>query len=151
MARGGARTRSGPQPTEGSRTSDRKGYVLTALPTAGYDGAAPNLKDYLPNATLRHEAIWTELWQTPQACAWSEERYRWPVVADLVKWMVRSEADDAPVGTATNVKQLREECGIGATGLKLNGWKIAEAPTLAADDAPASNVTDIKSRLAGGA
>jgi hypothetical protein len=35
-------------------------------------------------------------------------------------------------------------------GLRENGWKIAEAPKAEAAEQP-SNVTDIKSRMAGGA
>lgn len=124
MARGG-HAHSGPAPVEGSRTSDRKGYVLTALPPAGFDGNVPDLLGFMPDATARHLAIWTQLWVTPQACAWSAESWRWPVVADLVKWMVRSDAEDAPASTATSVRQLRDDLGLSTAGLRQNGWKIA--------------------------
>lgn len=148
MSRGGARSRSGPQKQEGSRTSERAGYVLTALPPAGYDGEVPDLGLYLPGATDRHRAVWAEHWTFPQACAWSEDHTRWPEVADLVKWIVRSEADDAPVGTATNVKQLRESVGIGPVGLKLNGWKIADLdPAPASAPEPDEDEDDPRNRL----
>lgn len=147
MAKGG-HAHSGPPPVEGSRTSERKGYSLSALPFDGYDGAVPELANYMPDATPRHEAIWAELWATPQACAWSEERYRWPAVADLVKWMVRSDADRAPASIATSVRQLRDDLGLSSAGLRANGWKIADAPKPTEGDEPApSNVTDIKDRL----
>ena len=149
MARGG-HAHSGPPPVEGSRTSERKGYSLTALPPAGYDGDVPALKDFLPDATARHLAIWAREWTTPQACAWSQESWRWPTIASLVMWVVRSEADDAAASIATNVRQLRDDLGLSRAGLAHNGWKIAEPPK--GDDEPApSNVTDIKTRLAGGA
>lgn len=151
LPRGGTRTHSGPPPVEGSRTSERKGYSLTALPPTGYDGDVPELSAYLPGASTRHQALWAEHWTYPQACAWSTDRTYWPMLAELVNWIVRGEAEDAPVGAAANVSRLRIEVGIGASGLKHNGWKIADAPTPAADDASLSNVTDIKSRLAGGA
>jgi len=149
MAKGG-HAHSGPPPVEGSRTSERKGYTLTALPPAGFDGVAPGLTAYLPGATDRHEAIWAELWRTPQACAWSLEAWRWPVVADLVKWIVRSDAADAPASIATNVRQLRDDCGLSAAGLRQNGWKIAEpkkVETPAEQPAEGATVTSIKDRL----
>jgi hypothetical protein len=149
MARGG-HAHSGPPPVEGSRTSERKGYSLTALPSEGFDGDVPDLSVYLPAATARHLAIWAELWTTPQACAWSSEPWRLPVVADLVKWMVRSDAEDAPASTATSVRQLRDDLGLSSAGLRQNGWKIAEPkPVEAAADGPAegATVTSIKDRL----
>lgn len=145
----GGHARSGPAPVEGSRDSDRKGFSLTALPPSGYDGDVPDLLGYLPDATQRHLDIWAQLWTTPQACAWSEQPYRWPVVADLVMWMVRAQVEDAPASLGTTIRQLRDDCGLALDG-KTQGWKIAEPPK--AEDSPApSNVTDIKSRLAGGA
>lgn len=147
MGKGG-HAHSGPPPTEGSRTSERKGYSLSALPFDGYDGEAPDLTAYMPDATSRHESIWAELWATPQAWAWSMERYRWPVVADLVKWMVRSDDPEAAASTATSVRQLRDDLGLSSAGLRSNGWKIADPPKESAGDEPApSNVTDIKGRL----
>lgn len=148
MSRGGARNRSGPQPVEGSRTSDRKGFVLSALPPAGFDGAAPDLSDFLLVTTERHLTIWAQLWTTPQACAWSDESWRWPIVADLVKWMARSDDDESPASIATTIRQLRDDLGLSAAGLKANGWKIAESKPVEADvPTEGATVTDIKNRL----
>lgn len=145
----GGHARSGPPPVEGSRTSERRGYSLTALPPAGYDGAVPELAEFLPSHTARHLAIWAQLWTTPQACAWSLEPWRWPTVASLVMWVVRSEDSDAAASIGSNVRQLRDDLGLSRAGLAHNGWKIAEPPK--DDEQAPSNVTDIKSRLAGGA
>lgn len=146
----GGHAHSGPPPVEGSRTSDRRGHSLRALPREGYKGEVPELTELLEDATLRHERIWADLWRSPQACAWSQEPWCWQTVADLVMWIVRSHAEGAAASTAANVRQLRDDCGLTAAGMARNGWKIAEPPT--ASDAPtASNVTDIKSRLTGGA
>jgi hypothetical protein len=150
MPRGGARIKSGPPPVEGSRTSERKGYSLTALPPSGYDGEVPDLLDFLPGATARHLAVWAQAWTTPQACAWSLEPWRWSTVASLVMWIVRSEDADAAASIASNVRQLRDDLGLSRAGLAHNGWKIAEPPKDEDEESP-SNVTDIKSRLAGGA
>lgn len=121
----GGHGRTGPPKDPNSRTSERVGYTLTALPNEGYRGEVPDLTSFLVDATARHEAVWAELWSTPQACAWSQERWRWPVVADLAKWMVRSDDPDAPASIATSIRQLRDDCGLSKVGLAANGWSIA--------------------------
>jgi hypothetical protein len=173
MARGGARNRSGPQPEEGSRTSDRKGYILTALPPAGYDGEAPEFplsrrsvfrwkfedkrkfqvfdSEATQEIVDREAELWAWAWTTPQACAWSLEEWRWPVVAMWVRTFVICESSEATAADKGALHRFADQIGMTPAGLKENGWKIAEPPA-AADDSPApSNVTDIKSRLAGGA
>lgn len=126
MPKGGARTNSGPRPDPNSRTSERKGYTLTALPAAGFSGDVPALTDYMPDATDRHETIWSELWSTPQACAWSLERWRWPIVADLVRCIVRAEDPESPASWQTPIRQLREDLGLSWSGLRANGWAIKQ-------------------------
>lgn len=125
MARGGARTRSGPAPDPNSGRSDARGIQLTALPSAGYKGRPPGLNQYLIKPTARHRKIWTQLWSTPQAAAWSLEPWRWPIVADLVKYVERTDHPDCPASYATSVRQLRDDLGLSAAGLKANGWAIA--------------------------
>jgi hypothetical protein len=135
----GGHARSGPVKDPKSRTSERAGFTLTALPNEGYSGEVPSLDDYLPAATSRHHEVWAELWKTPQACAWSLERWRWPVIADLTKWMVRSDDTEAPAAVATAVRQLRDDLGLSFAGLRVNGWAIAQVevgPAKAAPSAP---------------
>lgn len=134
----GGHARSGPAKTPGSRTSERAGYTLTALPNEGYRGTLPELDDYLLDVTDRHLRVWAELWATPQACAWSQERWRWPIVADLVMLRVRADDPESPIGLATAIRQLRDDLGLSKAGLAANGWAIAMpelAPT--AEDEPA--------------
>ena len=123
MARGGARNRSGPAPDPESGRSERRGFKLTALPSEGYQGEAPDFP--LPDVTDRELDVWESLWQTPQACAWSMQSWRWLNIADLVRLQVRGEAHDAPVNIATVVRQLRADLGLTPAGLKENGWAIA--------------------------
>ena len=123
MSRGGARNRSGPAPDPNSGRSDRRGLKLTALPGAGYHGEVPEFS--LPAASARELEVWSALWTTPQACAWSTQPWRWPALADLVRLQVRGEAHDAPVNIATVVRQLRADHGLTTAGLKENGWAIA--------------------------
>ena len=147
MARGGARNRSGPQADEASGRSEARGYVLTALPSEGFDSDVPDLLRFLPAASDRHSDVWAELWTTPQACAWSLESWRWPVAADLVKWMVRSEDPDATASIATNIRQLRDDLGLSAAGLKQNGWKIAVDEVAAKAAELEDDVDDPRDRL----
>ena len=173
MARGGARNRSGPQPEEGSRTSDRKGFILTALPPTGYDGEAPKFplsrrsvfrwefedkrkfqvfdSDATQNIVDREAELWDWAWTTPQACAWSLDPWRWPVVAMWVRTFVICESSEATAADKGALHRFADQIGMTPAGLKENGWKIAEPPAPATDDETPSNVTDIKSRLAGGA
>jgi hypothetical protein len=124
MASGG-HARSGPPPNPKSGRSDRRGITVTALPSEGFKGEAPDLTKYLPEASDRHEAIWAEVWTTPQACAWMLEPWRWPLVADFVKWSARSESSDAPAAVGALVRQLRDDCGLSKAGMAREGWAIA--------------------------
>lgn len=145
----GGHARSGPAPVEGSRTSDRRGYTLTALPPAGYDGEAPEFP--LPEVTARELEVWAQAWTTPQACAWSLEPWRFRAVAMWVRWSVRMEAGDASAALGNVVMRYADDIGLTAAGLKLNGWKIAEPKPVKAASEPAATVTSIKDRLNRGA
>ena len=152
MARGGARNRSGPQADPSSGRSDRRGYKLTGLPSEGYDGPVPEfplepivifneywegtgaerqkVKDHDEAATGsfrdREAQVWAEAWRTPQACAWSMQSWRWPVVAEYCRLKTVVELD--PSASAALVAQLhryRDQIGLTPAGLKENGWAIA--------------------------
>jgi hypothetical protein len=144
---GGARVRSGPPPDPTSRTSERRGYVLTAL--RPYEGEPPDLREFLARPTLRDKKRWAQLWATPQASVWADQPWRWPVVADLVKYLHRADLKDSPTAIATAVRQLRDDLGLSHAGLRAHGWQVADPDTPSEEDAaaPAAPVTDIKSRL----
>jgi hypothetical protein len=148
----GGHARSGPPPVEGSRTSDRRGISLTALPPAGYDGEVPDLLKYLPTATARHRSIWNQVWTTPQACAWAEQPWLWPTVASLVMAQVSSEAEGAPVSALDGVRKLRDDLGLSYVGMGRLGWKIAEPPKVDTEvPVEDAQITDMQAWLAGGA
>jgi hypothetical protein len=121
----GGHARSGPPPDPKSRTSERKGFTETTLPGAGYDGEVPDLSDYLPGHTPRHEAIWVQLWRTPQAAMWARDPWMIPTVVDLVRCQVRSEAADAPAAWETPIRQARTDLGLNVAGMRFLGWAIA--------------------------
>lgn len=152
MGHGGARNRSGPQPDPKSGRSDQRGFKLTALPAEGYCGEAPKFplqpivmfvehtegsgrdrsktKERDDGATEsfreREADVWAEAWTTPQACAWSMQAWRWPIVAEYCRLKTVVEFD--PSASAALVGQLhryRDQLGLTPAGLKDNGWSIA--------------------------
>lgn len=152
MVSGGARNRSGPAADPKSGRSERRGFTLTALPAAGFKGAVPEfplepivlfteywtgegadrtkVKEHDEGATGsfrdREADVWAEAWRTPQACAWSEQSWRWPVIAEYCRLKVVVELD--PSASAALVGQLhryRDQIGLTPAGLTQNGWAIA--------------------------
>lgn len=125
MSRGGSRNRSGPKAQEGSATSDRRGYKLTALPAEGYDGPAPDFP--LPEATDRELEVWAEAWTTPQACAWAmpSESWRQRTVALWCRTVVRCEQPDVPATLLGQLHRFADQIGMTTAGLAEMGWKVA--------------------------
>lgn len=122
MSKGGARNRSGPPVDPSSGRSDRRGLSLTALPSEGFDGEAPEFP--LPGASARELDIWVDAWTTPQACAWAIEPWRWQMVAEYARFKAMCEVEP----NASLIGQLhryRDQIGLTPAGLKENGWAIA--------------------------
>lgn len=147
MSKGGARNRSGPPADPKSRTSERRGYTLTALPNEGYVDGAPEFP--LPaarkfrwefedkrkfqvfdagateDARAREVELWDQVWTTPQACAWSLEPWRWNTVAMYVRTFVVCEGSDATAADKGSLHRFADQIGLTPAGLKENGWAIA--------------------------
>ena len=149
MARGGARNRSGPQADPNSGRSDRRGYSLTALPSAGYTGEPPEFP--LPKRMVwceyvidgqkvreRDEAatqsvhereleLWGWAWSTPQACAWSmpSERWRARTVAMWVRLSVVCESPEVGAAHLAQLHRFADQIGMTTAGLAEMGWKVA--------------------------
>lgn len=148
-SRGGARNRSGPKPAEGSGRSERRGFKLTALPSEGYQGDAPEFP--LPGRTVfytewedkhpvrildvaatehvrdREAALWVWVWGTPQACAWAmpSERWRQYTVAMWVRTAVICESSDATAADKNSLHRFSDQIGLTTAGLAEMGWKVA--------------------------
>ncbi len=160
MARGGARNRSGPAPDPTSSRSDRRGFTLTALPSEGYQGEAPDFP--LPPAVIinvyyddkqkvreldagasearrdREQALWEWAWSTPQACAWSMASWRWHSVAMWVRTSAICESSDATAADKNALHRFADQIGLTPAGLKENGWAIAVDEVAAKRDEPAT-------------
>lgn len=147
MPRGGARNRSGPQRDEDSIKSAKTGYVLTALPAAGFTGEVPEYP--LPNQSPREAEVWLWAWRTPQACAWSVEPWRWRSVAMWVRWSVQMEHEEASAALGNVVVRMADQIGMTPAGLKENGWKIAadELAVKRAEKAAAPAAPSARDRL----
>lgn len=153
MSRGGARNRSGPQPDERSRTSERRSYSLQALPAEGYDGPVPDFPlrkrtiwnvYYVGSGKDREqvreidqgptEAVWEQelelwrwLWTTPQACAWSmpSEHWRLRTIALYVRTVILCEGDEATAADKNSLHRFADQIGMTTAGLAEMGWKVA--------------------------
>lgn len=149
MARGGARNRSGPLPSEDSGRSDRRSYSLTALPAEGYAGEVPEFP--LPRRSVmrwefedkrkfqvfdaettadiheRELELWAWLWTTPQACAWSmpSESWRLHTIAMYVRTFVVCEGSDATAADKGSLHRFADQIGMTTAGLAEMGWKVA--------------------------
>jgi len=150
MARGGARNRSGPKPSEDSERSERRGYTLTSLPAHGYDGPVPDFP--LPSPTSRELEVWESAWRTPQACAWSlpSEAWRARTVAMWVRLSVRCEEPDAGAALLAQLHRFADQIGMTTAGLAEMGWKVAvdEVGAKAAEKAAAAKPKSSRDRLA---
>lgn len=170
----GGHARSGPPKTEGSRTSDRAGFSLTALPAAGYDGEVPDfplpalrvyrweyedkrkfqvLDDEETAAGAERETeLWALLWSYPQALWWSTVPWKWNQIAMYVRTWVICEGPNATAADKNSMHRFADEIGLTEGGMARAGLKIADAPKADADAAAAvpANVTDIKKRLSRG-
>lgn len=155
MTKGGARNRSGPQGDEKSLRSAARGYALTALPASGYSGDAPDFP--LPRRSVhrwefedkrkfqvfdseateaireREIELWTWLWTTPQACAWSmpSESWRLHVIAMYVRTFVICEGSEATAADKGSLHRFADQIGMTTAGLAEMGWKVAIDETAA--------------------
>ncbi|MDF1705027.1 MAG: hypothetical protein P1U38_09660 [Aeromicrobium sp.] len=149
MSRGGARNRSGPGKDEASARSEQAGYSLTALPAEGFAGQVPDFplsarriyrwefedkrkfqvfdEESTEAITDREAELWSWLWTTPQACAWSmpSERWRLHTIAMYVRTFVICEGDEATAADKGAVHRFGDQIGMTPAGLRENGWKIA--------------------------
>ncbi|OZE13367.1 hypothetical protein CH249_01880 [Rhodococcus sp. 05-2255-3B1] len=121
---GGARNNSGPTRDPNSERSESLGIKYLLLPAAGWKGRAP--KWPLEGQSDREKVVWREVWKTPQAKVWSEEKlWRLRTIAMFVRWSVRAEQPDCSASILTQVNRLADQLGLTPAGMLQNGWKIA--------------------------
>lgn len=123
MAKGGARSRSGPPPDPNSLTRDEGEWTI--LPAAGRVGDLPPWP--LVDALERELDLWGDLWSAPQAIMW-ERQGQELMVALYVRRLVEAEQHGSAVNLSTLVKQLGEGLGLTTPGMRSNRWRIADGP-----------------------
>ena len=153
MARGGARTRSGPAPDPDALRRERDAGEWTILPAEGRQGATPDWP--LTEQNDREAELWERLWEKPQALMW--ERYGQDLeVALYVRRMCEAEKPDAFVGLSTLVRQMSDSLGLTTPGMRANRWRIdrpaeedvVQTPTASGPESAAgATVYDARARL----
>lgn len=155
-----------------SGRSDRRGFKLTALPSEGYTGEPPEFP--LPKVPVydvyfedkkrvreldveatddrwaRELELWAWVWATPQACAWSVERWRWHSVAMWVRTSALCEAADATAADKNSLHRFADQIGLTPAGLKENGWTIAVDEVAPKRDKPAASALTRRLRAVDG-
>ncbi|MCX4886052.1 hypothetical protein [Streptomyces sp. NBC_00847] len=149
MAKGGARTRSGPAPDPDALRRDRDSGEWTILPAEGRQGATPDWP--LTEQTDREDELWERLWAMPQALMW--ERYGQALeVALYVRRLAEAEKPEAFVGLSTLVRQMSDSLGLTTPGMRANRWRVDrpavedETPVSTAS-APIATVYDARARI----
>lgn len=146
MAKGGARSRSGPAPTSRERShkakSDAQGW--TTLPPEGRDGPLPPFPLIAPED--REYEIWEQLWELPQAVMW-EQMHVHREVASYVRLLVRAELPGSSSLIWGQVKMHAESLGLSVSGMQRNRWTIGEDSPAGEVAAPMPGVTSIADRL----
>lgn len=149
MARGGARSRSGPAPTSTERSHKAKANAegWTTLPADGRDGPLPAFPLVTPSD--REMDLWERLWESPQAVMWETLNLDFEV-ATYVRLIARAERPNSSAIIWGQVKMVAESLGLSASGMARNRWTVASIEPDADDDAPqaaVSAVADLSARL----
>lgn len=93
------------------------------LPAEGRQGATPVWP--LSRPTKAEQAVWAEVWATPQAVAW--ERLGWTrTVARYCRFLVASEKRDATSTLLGEVRQLEDRLGLTPMSMLRLRWEIVE-------------------------
>ena len=129
MSRGGARVRSGPAPDPSSGRSEKRKYLLTALPVDGYSGPVPKFPlpaDGDVKRAAREKALWRDAWRSPQACAWSmpSESWRIHTIAMWVRTFVICESNEGTAADKSSLHRFADQIGLTTAGLAEMGWHI---------------------------
>lgn len=121
MAKGGARTRSGPPPDPQALRRDHDAAEWTDLPADGRRGRTP--KWPLVEPSERETQLWRGLWRKPQAIMWEHQGQELEV-ALYVRRLVEAEVPGTPANLTTLVRQMADSLGLTTPGLRSNRWRL---------------------------
>ena len=144
MAKGGARSRSGPPPDPNALRRERDSGEWIELPKAGRDGPPPAFP--LPKPLKAELELWGELWSMPQAIMWAKQRQELEV-AQYVRRFVEGTQRGATVAAGTLVRQLGDSLGLTTPGLRAARWKIVDDVANADRTPIRGSATSMRDRL----
>lgn len=89
--------------------------------------------DMTEAVAARELELWSWLWRTPQACAWSmpSESWRLHTIAMYVRTFVVCEGSDATAADKGSLHRFADQIGMTTAGLAEMGWKVAIDETAA--------------------
>lgn len=149
MARGGARSRSGPPPDPNAlRRSRATDPSWTRLSAAGRTEPAPEWPLVTPST--RELELWESWWAQPVAVLW-EESHSLHYVAFTVRMFAEAEQPKARTEDRKSLNQMMANLYLTPDSQLRARILIVSEDEPAAPVAAASNVTDIKDRLGRGA
>lgn len=134
----------GPAPKKNARRRNSR-PDWKRLPAAGRPGDPPPFP--LPGRGKALEALWRDLWASPQAVMW--EQLGWTrVVARYAKVVLASEKRGAPTSLLAEARQLEDRLGLTPMAMRRLQWEIS-ADELAGDAQPGgvASLDEYRSRL----
>jgi hypothetical protein len=120
----------GPAPKRNARRRNIRPDWRT-LPADGFDGTTPDWP--LPERDDISDALWLELWRTPQADAWNDLGWT-RVVARYAVLVLASERGEANAALLAEIRQLEDRLGLSPMAMKRLQWDVGprtEAPVVA--------------------
>lgn len=123
MPKGGARSRSGPAPDPDALRRDRAGGNAgwVVLPVEGRRDPAPAWP--LSLIEDRERQLWDQVWSTPQAIKWEENKQEIEV-ALYVRSLVAAERPDATAASRVLILRQQDYLGLSMPALARNKWRI---------------------------
>jgi hypothetical protein len=126
----------GPAPKHPSqRRRTNPTVAQTQLPAEGRAGATPDWP--LGSASADEDAIWAEMWRSPQSVAW--ERLGWTrSVARYCRALATAEQKDATAALLAEVRQMEDRLGLTPMSMLRLRWEIAPDELAEARHVPAA-------------
>lgn len=126
VSRGGARSRSGaaPDPNALKRDYDRREWIK--LPKQGCTLDIPEWPDEFGVPSMRELAVWTRLWQLPQAIVWHNDNALDMVVV-YVRALLQASQPKAGPGVLASFRQYSEVLLLTSPALRSQRYFIQDS------------------------